>query len=544
MKKIYPLLLTFAAGSIFSLSAQQLPNNGFENEWSNCTPWTSKNNTASQGTTPAPWNVSNTVGTGTFGKTTIASKVAGHTGSNAVELKAESQTGNNNIPAYMSLGTAWATAKATLTGSKSQEDGGTFGGTSFAYRPDAVSFYYKRSGSTISQENATVVVYAWKGSTSQADVPGNIYVNIGGSASKTTMTDRDRNILGMETSQGGAVTKSSDFELIASTTHYISGEQTDWANLIVPIDYKSTATPEKFNVIFAAGDYFASSPATNGNPFTIDDVTLVYFSRLATIKINGAEIDGFDNDIFSYTVNGEMPDESAFAFTCLSNSGSSEATLSLDKKNHVATITVTHSNAGGTDIDGQATHTYTIKFKPQATTQPTQTHMYSGDLSIDLLGDAMVQDAIVYITDNGDGTCSFLLPDFALDLGDGPVTIGDIKVENVTISENADGSKTYTGSVKGLELLDGEIIADVEINGEERDGRLTMSLPVIWEGITIDVLFNGDLDVAGVESVGTDNANAPVEYYNLNGIRIDASSLTPGIYVVRKGTEVKKVLVK
>lgn len=49
---------------------------------------------------------------------------------------------------------------------------------------------------------------------------------------------------------------------------------------------------------------------------------------------------------------------------------------------------------------------------------------------------------------------------------------------------------------------------------------------------------------AGVDDVVVDNSDAPVEYYNLQGIRVNADNLTPGIYVRRQGTEVTKILVK
>lgn len=46
----------------------------------------------------------------------------------------------------------------------------------------------------------------------------------------------------------------------------------------------------------------------------------------------------------------------------------------------------------------------------------------------------------------------------------------------------------------------------------------------------------------GVEAVEIDNDNAPVEYYNLNGVRV--SEPAAGIYIRRQGSNVSKVLVK
>lgn len=49
--------------------------------------------------------------------------------------------------------------------------------------------------------------------------------------------------------------------------------------------------------------------------------------------------------------------------------------------------------------------------------------------------------------------------------------------------------------------------------------------------------------VSGVEGVAVDAA-APVEYYNLNGVRVNADNLTPGVYVRRQGKVATKVVVR
>lgn len=42
----------------------------------------------------------------------------------------------------------------------------------------------------------------------------------------------------------------------------------------------------------------------------------------------------------------------------------------------------------------------------------------------------------------------------------------------------------------------------------------------------------------------TEAGDTPAVYYNLNGVRMDGSNLTPGVYVVRRGAKTTKVLVK
>lgn len=50
----------------------------------------------------------------------------------------------------------------------------------------------------------------------------------------------------------------------------------------------------------------------------------------------------------------------------------------------------------------------------------------------------------------------------------------------------------------------------------------------------------------GVEEIGIEDAenNAPVEYFNINGVRMNAENLLPGIYIKRQGKKVEKVLIK
>lgn len=49
-----------------------------------------------------------------------------------------------------------------------------------------------------------------------------------------------------------------------------------------------------------------------------------------------------------------------------------------------------------------------------------------------------------------------------------------------------------------------------------------------------------DTGIAGVEA----DENAPVEYFNLNGVQVKADNMTPGVYVRRQGKNVTKVMVK
>lgn len=61
----------------------------------------------------------------------------------------------------------------------------------------------------------------------------------------------------------------------------------------------------------------------------------------------------------------------------------------------------------------------------------------------------------------------------------------------------------------------------------------------------IEVFYNGE--TSGIESVSADaevDVNAPVRYYNLNGLLLNSNQLAPGIYIRVQGSNASKVLVK
>lgn len=59
-------------------------------------------------------------------------------------------------------------------------------------------------------------------------------------------------------------------------------------------------------------------------------------------------------------------------------------------------------------------------------------------------------------------------------------------------------------------------------------------------GFTVKYVSSG---LSAIEEIEVD-VNAPVEFFNLQGVRVNAESVAPGIYVVRQGAKTMKVLVK
>lgn len=95
-----------------------------------------------------------------------------------------------------------------------------------------------------------------------------------------------------------------------------------------------------------------------------------------------------------------------------------------------------------------------------------------------------------------------------------------------------------------------EDIADVTIEGKQ----LTITpktfgdAPLRLRSVSRGHVAYHDIAIkiakVGVDDVAVDANDAAVEYYNLQGVRVDADNLTPGVYVRRQGNKAVKVIIK
>ena len=292
MKKFITLMILSAL--CLGAKAQQI-NGDFDDTWVDCVPWDSNGNTNSKGKQPNGWKISNVYTT--LSAVEVGASVSDASGGKAVKLTNKEVVGQK-IPGYLTLGTPWATAETKST-SVRNADGGTFGSISFTFKPDALSFDYQRDNSNGTSEIATVVAYLWSGTWIQKDVPGNTAVSLfpfkWGTATTIDMTDRDRNVLGMQTSLGGNITSTG--KKIASLQYSISQSTSQWENITIDFtydDFKSSV--EKANVIFSANDYFGDrSSIVSGNSLTIDNVKFIYYHSLDKCTYNGDQVE-FDKN--------------------------------------------------------------------------------------------------------------------------------------------------------------------------------------------------------------------------------------------------------
>lgn len=150
-------------------------------------------------------------------------------------------------------------------------------------------------------------------------------------------------------------------------------------------------------------------------------------------------------------------------------------------------------------------------------------------------------------------------------LADGVLTLSDAYTFGVELPVAIDyAAGTATIEVQYLAQLDDEgnyILAIAGINGQEPmpiSGTLESPNTIVWDcewtfgfvyGQTLylmeynlggKIVTGFRLDGSGVKDVAVD-ANAPVEYYNLQGVRV--AEPTNGIYIRRQGNTASKVLV-
>ena len=255
----------------------------------------------------------------------------------------------SNAPGYMTYGTPWVYASIMNIDAS---DGGTIGGAAFTYKPDALAVSFRRtfgSEDTGKAEKAHIIAYLWNG-TFTSTISGN-----------SPVEDADRAILGMSESTG-------DGKLIASVDYEISGEYADWQDVVIPLEYvtaNSAETPSKVNIIMSSADYWTRSNIKAGNVLEVDDARFIYHSTLDGIKVNGVAIEGFSSDTYKYDINSTaLP--TAEQVEALTTSPFASAEVNIDESNTTVTITVT--NQGGTDADGETSHTYTLTYIPSIST--------------------------------------------------------------------------------------------------------------------------------------------------------------------------------
>ena len=404
---------------------------------------------------------------------------------------------NQTIPGYLTLGTPWVFVGGTGIGNANSYapygDGGSYGGLSFNYKPDAIKVKYKK---TNNEETSHIIAYLWSGEfvskvPTSYDKNGNKYTY------GRELSNVDRVVLGRQTDN---VTKKGT--LIASVDYSIAAETTDWKDEVIELKYQDgvdkTTKVENVNIVFSSSDYWTRANLKGKTSLTIDNTSFVYYSTLTSLKA-GSKAIALKDGVYNYTVAGKMPTEKEVVATCKSQFA--DAAVAVDAANYKVTVTVT--NQGGKDVDGATQHVYTLQYTAPVVKQ------YAGILNVEMGGEDVIANATQEVTISyyNDNTCDFLLPHFMFAGND----IGNIEIPNVKVSEDAAGTKTFTdGEVEAMKLAEGGIVAHVVLNGGTitSAGVINMPITVGWmpgypddkEETPINVLFSSDKKVEVTEA--------------------------------------------
>ena len=350
-----------------TIQAQQLPNASFE-DWSGAQ--------FDGNIQPASWNVSNVT---QFGfKFNFAYREAGHTGSYCLRVQ-DREIGAAGItevsPGYFSLGQPWVYIESLTK--VSYATAGTEGGMSFTYRPDSMSVWIKRTGNNTDKEDFYLLYYAWSGTAKSSKYKGK-----NGSCTSVSKTNEESDIrIALDGNECGTDQKANQ---IAEGMWRERKTYGNWTNIKVPIYYFNNDAPTMMNIIFSASNYpnyRANSGLYDGNSLWVDDVSLIYSSKIQKLYIDDKEWKGFDpnntgEQVYSLGQNATtLPKiEAKRGIGSLTNAHGETANFTgrtLSGKE----ITITNGEIDGAPTtitvraeDGSSTTTYKIKFVRAAST--------------------------------------------------------------------------------------------------------------------------------------------------------------------------------
>lgn len=251
---------------------------------------------------------------------------------------------------------------------------------------------------------------------------------------------------------------------------------TDWKQYTVPFTYDQDVKPAK--------QYLLASFTTNPNPgesaddvLYIDDIHFVYNSELASLTYDGKSVSKIASTI---NLSDQVYDATKLSYTLTGKGATAER--SYNAQTGVLTLTV---KGNDWSVNPENQHVYTIRFKP-----------FDGDMAEAMVSNTrlinvnfleMVSSSLNTVSlNNADGAVSFTMEKFSFSMNGSTMPIGNVKLDNVVLSENADGSTHVTAYNEALALLGGDIIAEVSVSGDvTAEGGLTANVQITWNGFPI-----------------------------------------------------------
>lgn len=259
--------------------AQQLPDSHFEN-------WGAKFKNDPQ---LVDWHGSNVSQAGS--KFTFMFQKPGRTGSCAYVTDRAIGIPKLNLgatgPGYMSLGYPWQYLKGLNLNSATA---GTEGGIAWKHRPDTMAVWIKRVGPNTDKEDFHLLYYSWIGTAKSSK-----YKNKAGGCTETERVNEESDV--RSATDGNECGIDQPVKQVAEGWYRARAKYNEWTLIKVPIFYKNDGRPTMCNVIFSAGNYpafRANDGLYDGNALYVDDVELIYSSKIHRLTINGTAWKEFD----------------------------------------------------------------------------------------------------------------------------------------------------------------------------------------------------------------------------------------------------------
>ena len=531
MKKIYIknlLTILFIVLSVSSVYAQQVPNPSFE-DWGG-----EKFDGKEQ---PASWFVSNIEQVGF--KFNLAHKEAGHSGNHSMMVQ-DTEVGAMGItevsPGYFSLGKPWSWISGLNTGSATA---GTSGGINFKYRPDTMSVWIKRTGANVDKEDFYLLYYAWSGTSK-----GSKYkAKSGDCSSPGTQTNEESDIrLALDANECGTDQKANQ---IAEGMWREKKEYGQWTNIRVPIYYFNNDVPTMMNIIFSASNYpnyRANDGLYEGNSLYVDDVELIYSSKVQKLYVGEKEWLGFDPNSSEeqyYSMGRDassIPEIKAYrgAGSLTNARGESASFPGRELTGSEITITPGVLDGAATVIavkaeDGSSTTTYKIKFVREASKNAKLNNLFVNGNAINNFQPAVYN----YTVELPYGTTA--IPQVTAQGQEEEQTIAITqtssltgKAEIVVTAADKKTTATYTIQFKVAQLSD-NTLKDIKVNGTSIAGfspnqtLYRVSLPTTTSSIpTVEAV---SAYPAGEQTI---THTTPTSVANLDGSQHIISVTTPG----------------
>ena len=402
-----------------------------------------------------------------------------------------------------------------------------------------MSVWIKRTGANVDKEDFYLLYYAWSGTSK-----GSKYkAKSGDCSSPGTQTNEESDIrLALDANECGTDQKANQ---IAEGMWREKKEYGQWTNIRVPIYYFNNDIPTMMNIIFSASNYpnyRANDGLYNGNSLYVDDVELIYSSKVQKLYVGGKEWLGFDpnsSEEQNYSMGRDassIPEIKAYRGAgSLTNARGGSATFpGRELTGSEITITPGVLDGAATVIavkaeDGSSTTTYKIKFVREASKNAKLNNLFVNGNAIDNFQPAVYN----YTVELPYGTTA--IPQVTAQGQEEEQTIaitqaGSLtgQAEIIVTAADKKTTATYTIQFKVAQLSD-NTLKDIKVNGTSIAGftpnqtLYRVSLPTTTSSIpTVEAV---SAYPAGEQTI---THTAPTSVADLDGSQHIISVTTPG----------------